>query len=445
MRIYNSNDSLQVRNSTLRDGEILLKGYKHAMVQIIAASVAIDIPLHINNAPLVDDTFVLKDILNECGCVCNITSNNFNLDSRSFNSTKINSDLSELIHGSLYLVPAFAVRSGSFSFRKAGGCPIGTSTQGGERPTSQVFSVLSVFGFETTLINDTYEGKRIKDVDSVEINIMDYSDHPDFLSGPKISGATKTAILLSLGTTTTKILNPYLKTDVKDLLRFIKNHGFKVEVSKQCIEISKEKLHPKIKKEFSLTSCVSEVITYITLAVLSNIELTINIYNLKGIMQTLKPEMDMLAKMGINLEFEDEKIIVRKTDKIKNLNIDVTNETIQSDHHPFFTLMLLKADKASVINEFVWRDRFMYVDELRKLGAVIERDENSILIKPSTLKIEGTNLIATDTRSAAVLLTATVSHSIPSRIENIKHLYRGYEGLIESINKLGGNTVLSQN
>lgn len=76
------------------------------------------------------------------------------------------------------------------------------------------------------------------------------------------------------------------------------------------------------------------------------------------------PELTLMEAMGITIRWDEDDLIVYSKKNLKSIDIEVNPMTIQSDHHPFFVLLLLNADRRSVLVEKVWKDRFMYVDRL---------------------------------------------------------------------------------
>ena len=435
-------ENLVIQNVDLRNGEVEVHGYKHAMVQIIAASIAANVPVLIKNVPLVDDTFVLQQIINDAGGISRIQGRELFVDPRKMENSKIDTKLSKKIHGSMYLMPSFAVRFGGFFFGESGGCQIGSSESKGKRPVNHMLDVMERFGIETSDEGGIIIGKKTSHHKEVSIDIRDYSEVKDQSTSPNISGATKTALLCSIGNSKTLIYHPYSKTDVQDLVRFLRKCHYKVDFSKNflCIQRPDSVLHDSC-IEFNLTECVSEIMTYICLAIHADIELMIKVKEIELIKKGLNIEFHLLEKMGINLQYSSGGISVRKPRSIKSIDIDVTNDTIQSDHHPFFALMLLKADNRSRIREFVWKDRFAYSEELKKLGADFIRDKNVLHICPSELGKGKKTLVATDTRAAAILIIGSLNAEMPIEIENIHHLHRGYENFLGSLEYLGVKLV----
>jgi UDP-N-acetylglucosamine 1-carboxyvinyltransferase len=299
------------------------------------------------------------------------------------------------------------------------------------------------FGIETEHESGAIVGKKASNIESVKIDIMVYSESKEKSTAPMISGATKTALLCSTFVKHTKIFHPYLKTDVQDLVRFMRQCGYKISISKESIEVSAPTTKPHNQYvEFYLTECVSEIMTYLALAVHTNISLTLKIANIELIKKGLELEFNLLKQMGVALLIEEANaIIIGKKHTIQSINIDVTNDSIQSDHHPFFTLMLLKGNKQARIREFVWKDRFAYAHELKKLGADLTQEANALYIRPSALLKGNQTLNASDTRAAAILILASLTAEEPVEIENIQHLHRGYENLLGSIQLLGADVI----
>ncbi len=437
-------EKLLVQYSQLKDGAVEVHGYKHAMVQVIAASIALNIPVMIRNAPLVDDSFVLKKIIERSGGACSIDGHCLAVDPRGMTDFHIEDTLSKKIHGSLYLIPAFALRFGKFLCGETGGCQIGSSELGGKRPIDHVLDVMHRFGITASFPeNGGIQGQRISYPPQVSLDILDYSESRDLSISPKISGATKTALLCAIRASHTKIYHPYSKTDVRDLLRFLWQCGYQISLSKELIEIKAPLTTRKNEwVEFDLTECVSEIMTYIALAVHVGIRLRIKVKNMEFIKLGLIHEFDLLRKMKVNFQLKKEEIFIERAPFIRGIDIEVTNDTIQSDHHPFFALMLLRGDQKSKIREFVWRDRFAYVFGLQKLGGALHQEGNMLHITPSRLTTGGHTLHATDTRAAAVLLIGALTAESSVNIENIQHLHRGYENLIAPLQSLGANLFI---
>lgn len=346
--------SLHIKHHQLRAGNVSLCGYKHAMVQVIAAAISIDQPVVIENPPLVDDTFVYCSIIERAGGCAYIAEGKLHIDPRGMSGTKIPFDLSQKIHGSLYLMPSYAMRFGGFEFFGSGGCQIGGNQSRGKRPVGHILSVMEKFGIELMTSESKIAGRMQRASSPTCLDILEYSDNPLIMQGPLVGGATKAAIICGLHQRKVMIANPYLKTDVRDLLRFIEAAGFQVNQTPGLLEIIKtDNTARDAPIHFKLSPCISELITYVALAAHTGIELTLTGLDKKRVLLGMAPEFALFDRMGLPYRWEGNELHIDKFDRLQSIDIDVTPEGIQSDHHPFFALMLLKGTSVSRIREFV--------------------------------------------------------------------------------------------
>ena len=88
-------------SSLLKNSTIKINGYKHSMVQIIAASIILNQKTYIHNIPLVDDTFVMQNILREIGCIFEINNKTVYIDPSNISSYQLNYEMCKKIHGSM--------------------------------------------------------------------------------------------------------------------------------------------------------------------------------------------------------------------------------------------------------------------------------------------------------------------------------------------------------
>ena len=96
------------------------------------------------------------------------------------------------------------------------------------------------------------------------------------------------------------------------------------------------------------------------------------------------------------------------------------------------------AEGVSKVTETIFENRFMHVQEMQRLGANIDIDGNTALVK-GVAKLEGATVMATDLRASASLVLAGLVAKGQTVIERIYHLDRGYENLEEKLNALGAN------
>ena len=200
--------------------------------------------------------------------------------------------LGKCIHGSMYLCPALLIALGKFEYYGSGGCQIGDSIDSHNRPFSHIASVIECFNHKISIESNRIIGNFGDNSDITELDIKNFSYSSEDLSGPLVGGATKTALLLSVNKQKFIIKNPYLKTDVYDMIDFLRLIGKKIDISDNSIVCSGNVMASSNQYiEFNLTQCISEIITYSTLALINNTNLTFLDLNKKTISLTLKPEI----------------------------------------------------------------------------------------------------------------------------------------------------------
>ena len=431
--------SICVASSRLSPNSVKVGGFKHALVSTAAACVARRGRLHLRNVPAIRETEILCRLLASLGAsVDPCGTAELRIDCSGIDRGEIDKSLSAEIHGSLYLIPSLLAAMGQVRFHGAGGCLIGDPATGGARPIEHIVHVLERFGAQFHRRGRSLVG-HASILRASEIDMMDYSERSDFLTGPLVSGATKTAVIASLGAGGVTIVhNPYPKPDVTELLNSIAKAGGFVKQQTNSIEIARSTTWPlQDWTEHILISDLSEIITYIAFAVMTGVSITIQGVTADRVRRGLSVELALLERMEVPLLWLDECLRVDPPEKVRSVDIEVTSVGIYSDHQPFFALMLLKGDRPAYIREHVWKDRFDYARELKKLGADITLGEGKIMIRPSRLRCASNTLVARDLRAAAALLVAGVSAGGRFRLDGAEHLARGYSNVMQNLRALG--------
>jgi UDP-N-acetylglucosamine 1-carboxyvinyltransferase len=197
---------------------------------------------------------------------------------------------------------------------------------------------------------------------------------------------------------------------VTELVTSVARAGGVVAVSDGQIDVSASLYWPSDDWfEHALISDISEIITYVALAVSTGKTLTIEGITVDRVRSGLAPEINFLDAMDIPLRWEQDRLQIEPPDQVRSVDIEVTSVGIHSDHQPFFASMLLKGDRPARIREHVWNDRFGYARELRKLGANIHIGEGEIIVLPSRLHCARAHVVACDLRGAAALVIAAIA------------------------------------
>ena len=234
----NKNINISVSKNSPVNASLSLDGYKHSMVQIIALTIALKMKTVIVNPPIVSDTYVFIAIINELGGTAKIYNKRLFIDASTICNANIPFFLGKCIHGSMYLCPALLIALGKFEYYGSGGCQIGDSIDSHNRPFSHIASVIECFNHKISIESNRIIGNFGDNSDITELDIKNFSYSSEDLSGPLVGGATKTALLLSVNKQKFIIKNPYLKTDVYDMIDFLRLIGKKIDISDNSIVCS---------------------------------------------------------------------------------------------------------------------------------------------------------------------------------------------------------------
>ena len=144
-----------------------------------------------------------------------------------------------------------------------------------------------------------------------------------------------------------------------------------------------------------------------------------------------------LEEAGVGIEELDDSIIVTRFDRPTRINIKTQPYPgFPTDMQAQFAAMLTVAQGTSVITEGVYNQRFRYASELRKMGSKVEVDGNVCVIN-GVEKLQGAKVCACDLRAGVAMVLAGLCAEGTTEVSDIRHIERGYEGLVEKLRSLG--------
>jgi len=149
--------------------------------------------------------------------------------------------------------------------------------------------------------------------------------------------------------------------------------------------------------------------------------------------------IEKLREAGAKVTCEKNSITVKSDGKLKAVNIRTApHPAFPTDMQAQFMALNTVAEGVSKVTETIFENRFMHVQEMQRLGASIDIDGNTALVK-GVPQLDGATVMATDLRASASLVLAGLVANGQTVIERIYHLDRGYENLEEKLNALGAN------
>ena len=402
-------------------GKVEISGMKNSAVAVIFATVLSNDICILDNLPEISDVDGCFSILESIGVKIKvIAKDTVEIDTRHIHSTEAQSDLVRKMRASYYLAGALLGRFGRAKVGLPGGCDFGV------RPID-----LHVKAFE----------KLGATVDTDHGCIDATTDPERGLCGKNIYfdrcvsvGATINAIFAAvLAKGTTIIENPAREPHVVDVANFLNACGADIRgAGTAIIKINGvEKLHGC---EYSIIPDMIEAGTFMVAAAATKGDLYID----NVIPKHLETITSKLLDMGVNVEEYDEAVRVSYAGVLDPIHVKtLPYPGFPTDMHPQMSVLLCLADGESAMSETIWSNRFRYVDELRKMGAKIEIEdqtatfEGNTVFKPAVVK-------SCDLRAGAAMVVAALATEGQTTIEDIQYIERGYVNIVEKIRAVGG-------
>lgn len=410
---------IKIEGGKLLEGNIKVSGAKNATVALIPACVLATDIVKIVGIPNISDVRSLKEILEYMNVKVTTPSlDSMVIDPREMVNKPLVIDAVSKLRASYYFMGGLLGKYKKVIIRMPGGCNLGP------RPID-----LHLKGFKALGADIQYQDDN-------------YIISADKLVGTKIYldiasvGATINIIMAAVyaqGETT--IENAAREPEIIDCITLLNEMGADIRgggTSKITIN-GVEKL----------SGCFHEIIpdrieagTYLILAAAMAKQVTIE----NVIPYHLESLISKLIEMGVEIDSQIDKIVVRKSDNcLKKVDIKtMPYPGFATDLQAPLTALLTQAMGNSSVTETIYKERFKHCQQLNKMGAnIIITPPSAIVVGPTSLS--GTDVWATDLRCGAALVIAALMAKGTTIIHDIYHIDRGYEDIVSKLSDLGAN------
>lgn len=412
-------DYLIIKGGNSLSGEVDIDSAKNAVLPIIAASILGNSTSVIENTPMLEDVFVICEVLKSLKAEVKIDKENKRIiiDTLNIAPLEPSGELVRKLRASFLIMGPMIARFGRFKLSMPGGCNIGT------RPIDLHLKGLNALGAEVSVGHGYVEAKATKLIGN---NI--YLDFPSV-------GATENimmAAVLADGETT--IENAAEEPEIEDLAKFLNGMGAMITgAGTDTIKIQGvRELHGyRHRPIFDRI----EAGTFMTAAAITRSKIKIN-----GIKEEhIKPIIAKLAEMGVTMEIDNNSILIDGTGKLKPVDIKtMPYPGFPTDMQAQMMALLCTIKGTSVVTETIFENRFMHAQELKRMGANIKIDGRSAVIEGID-RLSGSEVRATDLRAGAALVLCGLCAEGITKVSDIYHIDRGYFAMEEKYKKLGAD------
>jgi UDP-N-acetylglucosamine 1-carboxyvinyltransferase len=402
-------------------GDVTISGSKNAALGIISASMLLDAPCRIENAPDVDDINMLVEICKSLGAqIHRDNDGTLTVDPTLINTWEALDERSRNIRGSYYLLGALLGRYTKACIFMPGGCNFGP------RPID-----LHIKGFEALGATALFEHGRI----SVEAEKL-HGEHI-FLDTVSVGATINIMIAATKAEGITVIENAAREPHIVDVANFLNTMGANIRgAGTDVIRVAGVPVLPA-NGTYSIIPDQIEAGTYMLAAALTRGDVTV--HNI--IPKHMEPLSAKLEEMGATVICGDDSIRVllgQDQPLLPTSFKTMPYPGFPTDLQPQTTVLLCTATGSSRMTENVWDNRYQYVDDLKTMGAEIMIAGRLAMIEGSA-KLTGGKVTARDLRAGAAMVLAGLAAEGTTEVCDISKVERGYEQFVSKMRALGAD------
>jgi len=410
-------DKLQIEGGTPLRGEVVISGAKNAVLPIMAAALLTREPCVIRRVPKLSDVHFMGQILQDLGASVEFVDGSVRIHAATLKGAG-DYELIRKMRGSVCVMGPMLGRLHEATVSLPGGCIIGA------RPINLHLKGFAALGAEITTEGGYVHARARRLVGSTI-----------FLggrAGPTVLGTANVMMAAVLAEGVTVIESAACEPEVADLAAFLTAMGARISgAGSPTITITGVKeLHGA---EHEVIPDRIEAATYAIAAAATGGDVTL----LGARPEHMHAVLDKLQDAGVKIRRSAAGLNVRRTGKLKPLDITTLPYSgFPTDAQAQIMALMAMAPGISVITERIFESRFMHVSELARLGADIEIEGPTAIVKGGK-PLSGAPVMASDLRASAALVVAGLAASGTTHISRIYHLDRGYENIDGKLRQLG--------
>ena len=408
-------DKLAIDGGVALDGEVRVSGAKNAALPIMCAALLTPEPLTLSNVPGLNDVRTMRALLTQMGVTAEGGAGALTMSAARVDWPLAPYEMVKTMRASILALGPLMARCGEARVSLPGGCAIGL------RPVDQHIKGLQAMGATIDLDHGYIDAKTNR------------------LSGTRfvfdvvtVTGTENLMMAATLADGTTVLENAAREPEVVDLADCLNAMGAQVggagtdRITIQGVASLHGANHAVMPDRI-------ETGTFLAAAAATGGNVV-----LRGTRpDTLGAVLEKLAEAGATIAAEGDVIRVSRRGKLAAVTLRTAPyPAFPTDMQAQLMALMTVADGASVITETIFENRMMHVQELKRLGADIEVEGNTAIVK-GVAKLTGANVMATDLRASACLVIAGLIAEGQTCIDRIYHLDRGYERIEDKLCALG--------
>ncbi len=410
-------NKLLINGSGKLKGDVRISGAKNAVLPILAATLLADGPATIENVPHLHDVTTTVELLGCMGVMVSIDEKlSVEVDSSTIENYTAPYHLVKTMRSSILVLGPLLARFGVAEVSLPGGCAIGS------RPVDLHIKGLQAMGAEIDVSNGYIHARasRLKGARLV-LDIV------------TVTGTENLMMAAALADGITVIENAAREPEVIDLANFINAMGGKISGA-GTDTITIEGVEKLKGTRYRVLPDRIETGTFLVAAAITGGSIRVKDTDPK----LLDAVIDKLREAGAKVEVGEDWITLDMEGKRpKAVSIRTAPyPAFPTDMQAQFAALNTIAEGTATVVETIFENRFMHVQELKRMGADIEIEGNTAIIR-GVDKLTSAPVMATDLRASASLIIAGLVANGETEVQRIYHIDRGYENIEEKLALLG--------
>jgi UDP-N-acetylglucosamine 1-carboxyvinyltransferase len=415
----NTLEKIIVRGGNRLSGTVKVEGAKNAVLPVIAATLlASEGKSVIHDVPALSDVYTISEVLRYLNAEVTMEGNRVTVDASRELKLEAPFEYVRKMRASVLVMGPLLARNGRARVALPGGCAIGS------RPIDQHLKGFEAMGASVKVGNGFIDAEVNGRLRGAKI----YLDFPSV-------GATENIMMAAvLAEGTTVIENCAKEPEIVDLANFLNAMGAKVRgagtgtIRIEGVSKLRGTTHTVIPDRI-------EAGTFMVAAAITGGNVLVQ----GAVPEHLSSLVAKMEEMGVTIIEEENGLRVIGPEKLKAVDIKtMPHPGFPTDMQSQMMALLLKAEGTSMITETLFENRFMHVEEFRRMNADIKIEGRSVIIN-GPCNLQGAEVAATDLRAAAALILAGLVAEGYTRVTELKHLDRGYVRFHEKLAALGAD------
>ncbi len=414
-------EKLVIHGGKPLEGTVRVSGAKNAVLPIIVASMLGTTQSVLTEIPKLDDVHTVCEVITSLGVhIDQSQAGTLVIDASHLTSTSAPYDLVRRMRASFLVMGPLLARKGHAKISLPGGCSIGA------RPIDLHLKAFEAMGAVINLENGDIEA-------SVENGLKGAQIYLDF---PSVGATENVLMAASLAEGRTILENAAEEPEIVDLATYLNSMGANIRgAGTNVIRIEGVKeLHGA---NHSVIPDRIEAGTFMVGAAMTGG----NVYVENALSEHLKPLVAKLKEVGATVEEDIDGIRVIGHKPLRPADIKtLPYPGFPTDMQAQFMALTTICQGTSVITETVFENRFMHVDEFKRMGAKIRIEGRSAIVE-GVPHLKGADVNATEVRAGAALVLAGLVAEGETKVGYLYHIDRGYDNLVQKLQRLGADIV----